>query len=124
MKWNMKVDISPNKVKALFDRMERLGVKLEDIQEGFQKGGGSGGQKINKTSSCVRLHYLPTGLIITCQKDRSLSKNRFFALRLLVDKLEEKVDPESSKRLQKLEKARKQKKRRKRRAKAPPLDSD
>lgn len=105
-----------NKEQDLTARMERLGIKEEDLVEKFILGSGSGGQKINKTSSCVYLKHLPTGIEVKCQKDRSRELNRLFARRELCDKLEEALFQEKSKKRQAIEKIRRQKRRRSRRA--------
>lgn len=105
-----------SKEQELADRMERLGIREEDLIEKFILGSGSGGQKINKTSSCVYLKHLPTGLEVKCQKDRSRELNRLFARRELCDKLEEALFKEKSKKRQAIEKIRRQKRRRSRRA--------
>ncbi|KAL9087828.1 MAG: hypothetical protein Q9159_003425 [Coniocarpon cinnabarinum] len=55
----------------------------------FIKGGGSGGQKINKTSSQVQLIHHPTGIHIKCQATRSRSQNRTVARRRLAERIEE-----------------------------------
>jgi protein subunit release factor B len=49
---------------------------------------GPGGQKVNKTSSCVYLKHLPTGIEVKCQKERSQVLNRYLARKLLADKIE------------------------------------
>ena len=54
-------------------------------------GSGKGGQKINKTSSCVVLKHLPTGIEVRCQKHREQSKNRLSAYKILLLKIEEQV---------------------------------
>lgn len=59
--------------------MHRLGIEEGEIVEKFVLGSGSGGQKINKTSSCVYLKHLPTGIEIKCQQDRSREINRTLA---------------------------------------------
>jgi protein subunit release factor B len=56
--------------------------------EKFVRGSGAGGQKINKTSNCVFLKHLPTGVCIKCQMDRSREMNRFLARRELCEQLE------------------------------------
>lgn len=96
--------------------MERLGIREEDLVEKFILGSGSGGQKINKTSSCVYLKHLPTGIEVKCQRDRSRELNRIKARRELCDKLEEILFQEKSKKRQAIEKIRRQKRRRSRRA--------
>ena len=79
------------------------------IEEQFIKGGGKGGQKINKTSSAVLLKYPPLGLIVRCQRERQRSLNRLLALRELVDEIEVRVSPETSLRLNEIERLRKKK---------------
>ena len=105
-----------SKEQELAARMERLGIKEEDLVEKFILGSGSGGQKINKTSSCVYLKHLPTGIEVKCQKDRSRELNRFLARRELCEKIEETVLKEKSKKRQEIEKIRRQKRRRSRKA--------
>ena len=51
--------------------MAALGISEGDLLEKFVRGSGAGGQKINKTSNCVFLKHLPSGVCIKCQMDRS-----------------------------------------------------
>lgn len=81
---------SPKKQAELKERMEKLSLIEADIQEKFILGGGKGGQKQNKTANCVQLKHLPSGITVKCQQERSREANRFFARRLLCDKLEAK----------------------------------
>lgn len=97
-------------------------VSEEDLGESFVLGSGRGGQKVNKTASCVRLKHAPTGLEVKTQKTRSRDANRYFARRQLCDKIEEQRLGEQSARRQAAEKIRRQKRRRSRRAKAKMLD--
>ena len=87
--------ISPDKFEALERRMASLGVFEDDLIEKFIRGTGSGGQKINKTSSCVFLQHPPTGIEIKVQRDRSREVNRFLAREDLCKRLEEKSQSES-----------------------------
>lgn len=80
--------VSPEKNQALAVRMAGLGIKDGDLKETFVRSRGNGGQNVNKVSSCVVLVHLPTGLAVKCQKDRSQGMNRFFARRLLCDRIE------------------------------------
>ncbi|KAG0091139.1 hypothetical protein BGZ92_001373 [Podila epicladia] len=82
-----------------------------DFRERFIKGGGNGGQKINKTNSNVELKHLETGIVVQCQATRSLPQNRKLARRILVDRLDEYYNGEMSKRGQKAEKIRERKRR-------------
>jgi protein subunit release factor B len=109
--------LSKEKEVELQARMEKLGVKEEDILEKFILGSGSGGQKINKTSSCVYLKHLPTGIEVKCQKDRSRAMNRFLARRDLCEKIENQCSEEKSKKQMAVEKIRRQKRRRSKKAK-------
>lgn len=110
-------NITQEKENALRQRMEKLGIKPEDIEERFVKGSGSGGQKVNKTSSCVWLLHKPSSIEVKCQQERSQAMNRYFARRELCDRLEEKVTGEKTKRQHEREKIRRQKRRRSRRSK-------
>jgi protein subunit release factor B len=83
---NERFDVRPEKVTELLARIKRLGIDVKAIEETFTRGSGKGGQKINKTSSCVQLSY--DGLRVRCQRERRRTVNRFLALRLLVDKIE------------------------------------
>ena len=104
------------KEEELHLRMQRLKIKDSDLVEKFILGSGSGGQKINKTSSCVYLKHLPTGIEVKCQKSRSRELNRVYERRELCEKLEELLFQEKSKKQQAIEKIRRQKKKRSRRA--------
>lgn len=78
--------VTPAKLALLRSRIAELGIDLAAIQETFVKGGGKGGQKINKTSNAVRLSYI--GFHVKVQRERSRELNRFLALRDLVDRVE------------------------------------
>ncbi len=75
-------------METLAERMERLRLFEEDLEERFVLGSGSGGQKINKTSSCVYLKHLPSGHEVSCQETRSREKNREIARARLCEHLE------------------------------------
>ncbi len=106
MNWNELTDVTPAKLEELKARIARLAIDLSVIDERFVKGGGRGGQKINKTSNCVVLTYPPLELQVRCQRDRRRSLNRFFALRELVDQIEMKISPHTSERLKEIERIR------------------
>ncbi len=69
----------PIRSAAVERRMRAVGIREEDIAERFVRGGGPGGQKINKTSSCVVLRHRPTGIEVRCGRERSLAMNRRLA---------------------------------------------
>ena len=110
------------KQQKLDRRMNALGVKESELIEKFILGSGKGGQKINKTASCVYLKHTPSGIEIKCQAERSRAMNRFFARRELCAKLEERILGKMSERQQFIEKIRRQKRRRSRRQKERMLD--
>lgn len=85
-------------------------IREEDITENFIKGGGTGGQKINKTNSLVQILHHPTGLTIKCQATRSRSQNRTLARRILAERIEElEKGDESRTRIKELKKIAKKK---------------
>lgn len=99
-----------------------LKISPEDVEERFVRGSGSGGQKINKTSSTVQLVHVPSGVEVKMQKHREQSKNRLSAWKLLILKIEEKERGAASKMQKEAFKIRKQKQRRSKRAQAKVLD--
>jgi protein subunit release factor B len=111
------IPVTPEKQAALATRMAALGVTEDSLIEKFVRGSGSGGQKINKTSNCVFLKHLPTGVAIKCQLDRSRELNRFLARRELCDQLEAIRDGRATAKTQAIEKMRRQKRQRSRRSK-------
>jgi len=97
-------------------------VRDPDLVEKFVLGSGSGGQKLNKTSSCVYLKHVPTGMEVKCQQTRSRDTNRFLARRQLCERLAERVLGEESRRRMEAERIRRQKRRRSRRQKQRMLE--
>jgi protein subunit release factor B len=115
--------ISQEKEAALRQRMERLGVREEEFRETFIRSSGPGGQKVNKTSSCVYLVHLSTGLSVKCQQERSQTLNRFVARRLLLDRIERLQTGLVSAEKMRVEKIRRQKQRRSHKAKEKILEA-
>ena len=114
--------VSPEKRAALSRRMAELGLAEADLTEKFILGSGKGGQKVNKTSSCVYLKHEPTGLELKCQRTRTRELNRYYARQELCERLAERIEGERSRRRAEAEKIRRQKRRRSRRAKAKMLE--
>jgi protein subunit release factor B len=115
--------VSPQKDKALRDRMEALGIREEDLKESFVRSRGKGGQHVNKVSTCVKLRHLLTGLEVRSEAERSQVLNRYRARVLLADKVEELVKGRESEERKRIEKLRRQKRRRSRRAKEKVLEA-
>jgi len=97
--------------------MDKLGVRESDLKETFVRSSGPGGQKVNKTSSCVFLIHTPTGLTVKCQQERSQALNRFLARRILLDRIEKLQSGLISAEEMRIAKIRRQKRRRSKRAK-------
>jgi protein subunit release factor B len=113
----MNFGVTRKKQEELEARMAALGLREADIKEKYVRSSGPGGQKVNKTASCVYLKHVGSGLEVKMQRERSQGLNRYYARKRLCEMVEqEKLGPKSPAAL-KAEKIRKQKKRRKRRSK-------
>ena len=107
--------VSEGKNRQLAERMAALGIREEDLEERFIRSSGKGGQHVNKSSTCVYLKHLPTGIEVKCMVDRSQSVNRFLARREIAERLET-LAGQSTQRDKKAQRLRKQKARRKKRS--------
>lgn len=67
-----------------------------DVREDVFRAGGAGGQKVNKTSSAIRLTHLPTNTVVQCQNERSQHKNRAIAQKMLTAKLYQMAEDKRS----------------------------
>ncbi|MEI6465066.1 MAG: peptide chain release factor-like protein [Verrucomicrobiota bacterium] len=92
--------------KSIEARLAALGVRISDVDERFILGSGHGGQKLQKTSSCVWLRHRLTGVESRCQRERSQSANREVAWMELCVKLEERQRAERAKQIDEREHAR------------------
>ena len=115
--------VSEEKEAALLARLESLGIRNEDLVETFVRSGGRGGQNVNKVATCVQLKHLPSGLEVKCQRERSQALNRYYARKILADKLEAQILGEASALRQKIEKIRRLKRKRSKRAKEKMLEA-
>ncbi len=103
--------------------MNRLGIKVADLEESFIRSGGAGGQNVNKVATCVVLKHLPSGFVIKCQIDRSQGMNRYLARKILVSRLDAQIHGRESEEAKRIFKIKRQKKRRSRRAKDKMLEA-
>ena len=109
--------VSEKKQQDLRNKMERLGIFEQDLEESFVRSAGPGGQNVNKVSTCVVLKHRPTGLIIKCQKERMQAQNRYLARRMLAERLEARILGRDSDEAKRIAKIRRQKRKRAKRAK-------
>jgi len=109
--------VSKQKEETLRQKMEKLGIREQDLMEKFIRSSGPGGQNVNKVATCVYLKHIPSGLAVKVQRERSQALNRFLARRQLVQKIENKLLGKMSEEQQRLAKIRRQKYKRSKRAK-------
>ena len=96
---------------------DTLAIPLHEIELSAVRAQGSGGQNVNKVSTCVHLKHIPTSVEVKCQEERSQGLNRYRARVILARKIEEMIKGTESEERQRIEKIRRQKRKRSKRAK-------
>ena len=89
------VDVMPE----LDDSVE-IDINSDDLRIDTYRSGGAGGQHVNKTDSAVRITHIPTGVIVTCQNERSQHSNKEMAMKMLYAKLLELKEQEHKDRIE------------------------
>jgi protein subunit release factor B len=112
----MDFGVTQKKLAELEARMAAVGLREQDLEEKFIHSSGPGGQRVNKTSSCVYLKHVPTGLGVKMQQERQQRLNRYYARKRMCEMLEAKALGHDSPAAMKAEKIRRQKQRRRRRS--------
>lgn len=108
--------VTEKKAAELAGRMEVCGVRESDLDEHFVRSSGPGGQKVNKSATCVYLRHIPTQIEVKMQKTRSQGLNRYYARKRLCELIEERTLGAKSPKSVLEAKIRKQKQRRRRRS--------
>ncbi len=115
--------ISREKEQTLRAKLRSLNIREEDLKESFIRSQGPGGQNVNKTSTCVYLKHLPSGIEVKCQKERSQVFNRYQARVILAKKIEFEFFLRQSEEKKRIGKIRRQKRKRSFRAKLKVLEA-
>lgn len=86
----------------LDDNIE-IDIRAEDIKMDTYRASGAGGQHINKTDSAVRLTHLPTGVVVSCQTQRSQHQNKDYAMKMLKAKLVELAEQQQKEKISEIQ---------------------
>jgi protein subunit release factor B len=82
--------VTEQKRQELYQRFARLGINEKDLEEKFLLSGRKGGQNANRVATKVQIRHLPSNTLVSSNRSRSQALNRFWARRLLADKLSQR----------------------------------
>ncbi|CAG9331424.1 unnamed protein product [Blepharisma stoltei] len=102
-------------LRLLYRSFGKFTLNPTDVKETLTRGWGPGGQKVNKSTNCVCLKHIPTGIMVKAHDSRQLYENREIAYKRLEEKIEFQLYGAESKKGIKIEKIKKQKDRQRRR---------
>ncbi len=77
-----------------------INIRPEDLRVDTYRASGAGGQHINKTDSAIRITHIPTGVVVSCQTQRSQHQNREYAMRMLKSKLAEIAEQQQKEKIE------------------------
>lgn len=80
----------------------KIDINPDDLKVDTYRSSGAGGQHINKTDSAIRITHIPTGIVVSCQNERSQHKNRDIAMKMLMAKLMELKEQENKEKIEDL----------------------
>ena len=78
----------------------QINIRTEDLKVDTYRASGAGGQHVNKTDSAIRITHIPTGIVVSCQTQRSQHQNREYAMRMLKAKLAEVAEQQQKEKIE------------------------